>query len=111
LRSRDLEEPKLKEYCNQLSFYQLLNVGLSVDLLNYALFQRLDQVRAERNQLVHQYWLYVHRGKLHILRKKLEKLAGVGNALVDKLNHLVKETGMDDSYGFFEIRSGKSLIP
>lgn len=101
----------LKNYCNQLSFYQLLNVGLCVGLLDYALFQRLDQIRVERNQLVHQYWLYVHKSKLHILRKKLEKLAGLGNTLVSKLNRLVEETGMDESYGFFDIKPGRNLIP
>lgn len=105
------ELEKLKEYCNQLSLYHLLNIGLCIDLLDHALFQRLDQVRLEGNQLVHQYWLYVHKGKLHILRKKLEKLAGVGNTLVGKLNQLVEETGMDESYGFFDIKPGRNLIP
>ncbi len=107
----EAEFEQLKQYCNQLTFYQLLNTGLCVDLLTHSLFQRLDQIRVERNQLVHQYWLYVHKGKAHILRKKLEKLAGVANSLVGKLNSLVQEIGMDESYGFFDIKSGKNLIP
>lgn len=89
----------------------MLNLGLSVDLLSISLFRRLDSVRVERNQLVHQYWLYAHKGKNHILRKKLEKLAGVANALVGKLNDLIEETGMDESYGFLDITEGKNLIP
>jgi len=107
----DGEFDQIKQYCNQLSFYQLLNAGLSVDLLSYSLFRRLDQVRVERNQLVHQYWLYAHKGNSRILRKRLEKLARVANALVDKLNHLVEETDMDESYGLLDIKVGKNLLP
>ena len=107
----DGELEQLRQYCNQLSLYQLLNLGLSVDLLSYSLFRKLDAVRIERNQLVHQYWLYLHKGKTHILRKKLEKLAKVANALVGKLNDLIEETGMDKSYGFLDIKEGKNLIP
>ena len=107
----DGELEQLRQYCNQLSLYQLLNLGLSVDLLSYSLFRKLDAVRIERNQLVHQYWLYLHKGKIHILRKKLEKLARLANALVGKLNDLIEETGMDESYGFLDIKEGKNLIP
>ena len=105
------EIEQLRQYCNQLSLYQLLNLGLSVDLLSYSLFRKLDAVRIERNQLVHQYWLYRHKGKTHILRKKLEKLARVVNALVGKFNDLIEETGMDESYGILNIKEGKNLIP
>ena len=105
------ELKKLKKYCNQLSFNSLLNVGLSIDLLEFPLFQRLDAMRSERNQIVHQYWLYTYKGKRNILKKKLEKLAGLANSLVGKLNQLVEETGMDESYGLFVIRTGKNLIP
>ncbi len=107
----DGEFEQLKQYCNQLSFYQLLNTGLCIDLLTHSLFRRLDQVRLERNQLVHQYWLYVHKGKAHILRKKLEKLAGVASTLVGKLNSLVEKTGIDESYGILDIKKGRNLIP
>lgn len=107
----DGELEQLRQYCNQLSLYQLLNTGLSVDLLTYSLFRRLDDIRVERNQLVHQYWLYAHKGKAHILRKKLEKLAGVASTLVGKLNELVEETGMDESYGLLDIKGGRNLIP
>ena len=105
------EFEQIRQYCNQLSLYQLLNLGLSVDLLSFSLFRRLDAVRVERNQIVHQYWLYVHKSKTHILRKKLEKLARVANALVGELNDLIEKTGMDESYGFLYIKEGKNLIP
>jgi hypothetical protein len=45
----------LKDYCNQLNFYSLLNIGLSIDLLDYNLYRKLDYARRERNRLIHQY--------------------------------------------------------
>ena len=105
------EADQVKLFCNQLNLHQLLNTGLCVDLLSYSLFHKLDQVRMERNQLAHQYWLYVHKGKKRILRKKLEKLARIANTLVGKLNRLTEETGIDESYGLFDIKSGRKLLP
>jgi hypothetical protein len=106
----DDEYAWLKDYCNKFSFYSVLNAALSVDLLDYSLFKKLNDIRIERNQIVHQYWLHIHKGKKHILRKKLEKLAGAASDLVGKLNDLVDETGMDQSYGLFDIKAGKKLI-
>jgi hypothetical protein len=105
----ELEE--LKKHCNQLNLYQLLGMALSIDLLDYDLFRRLDGIRVKRNRIIHQYWLYVHRGKLHILRKKLEKIAGAANSLVGKLNDLLADTGIYDDFGFLDIVEGKNVIP
>lgn len=104
------ETHQIRLFCNQLNFSQLLNTGLCVGLLPYSLFRKLDEVRLERNHIVHQYWLYVHKGKRRILRKKLEKLALIANTLVSKLNHLVEETGIDETYGLFDLRSGRKLL-
>ncbi len=105
------EYKNLKDYCNQSNFFSLLNLGLFVDLLDYDLHKKLNDVRRERNQLIHQYWLYAYKGKRAILRKKLEKLARISSKLVEKLNELVEDTGIDESYGLFDIRLGRHLIP
>ncbi len=105
------EVNEVKKYCNELYFYRLLNLGLTVDLLDYQLYKRIDDARIERNRIIHQYWLYTHKGKKQILRKKLEKLARIANSLVEKLNDLVEQTGIDESYGPFEIKLGRHLIP
>jgi len=105
------EEVKtLKEYCNSLSVYHLLRLALSVDLFDMKLFKKLDEIRAERNSILHKYWLYKHRCNNLILRKKLEKLARVANELVGIFNKLVEETGMDESYGFFDVGRGKTFV-
>jgi len=105
------EFDKLKNYCNQLNFHPLLNLSLVIGLLDYKLYKKLDDARKERNQVIHQFWLYTHKCNKQVLRKKLEKLARIANSLVAKLNALVKETGMDESYGLFEIKIGRDLIP
>lgn len=104
--NREVEE--IRGYCNQLNFNSLLNVGLIVNLINYQEFIKINSIRIERNELVHKYWLYRHKGKRHILRKKLEKLSGVSNILVKKFNKLIEDTAMDDS--FFEVSTGRNFI-
>lgn len=104
------EVEQIRNYCNQLNFYALLNVGLATGLLTFKLFKRLNDVRIERNSLVHQYWLYLHKGKRLIFRKKLEKLAGIGNELVGCFNELAEEigVGLDDS--FFDVSRGRNFV-
>ena len=100
----------LKEFCNQQEFYALLRFGLAVDLISIALFKRLESVRIERNSIVHQFWLYQHRSNRLILRKKLEKLAGVANDLVRFFNGLVEENGADRDYDIFVIQPKKGIL-
>jgi len=105
------EIKKVKKFCNEVSFYHLLNLGLTVGLLDYQLYNKIDDARIARNRIIHQYWLYTHKGKKQILRKKLEKLAHIANSLVEKLNDLVEQTGIDESYNLFKIKLGRHLIP
>jgi hypothetical protein len=100
----------LKDFCNQQEFYPLLRLALAVNLIDIALFKRLEAIRIERNSIVHQFWLYQHRENRLVLRKKLEKLARVANELVGVFNELVKETGADDSYPIFTIRPGRGIL-
>ena len=100
----------LKEFCNQQEFYPLIRLALAVNLIDVALFKKLEAIRIERNSIVHQFWLYQHRENRLVLRKKLEKLAHVANDLVGIFNELVKETGSDRSYELFTIRPGRGIL-
>jgi len=104
------EVEQIRGYCNQLNFNALLNIGLAVDLLDFKLFKKLNSIRAERNSIAHQYWLYIHRGKRQIFRKKLEKLAGAANELVGCFNQLAEEIGLGLDDSFFEISTGRNFV-
>ena len=80
----------LREYCNNLSVYYLW-LALRVDLFDIKLFKKLDEVRAERNSILHKYWLYKYRCNNLIIRKRLEKLAKAANKLVGIFNKLVEK--------------------
>lgn len=108
LKKQELQH--LKEFCSQQEFYRLLRLALSVDLIDLAMFERLEAVRIERNSIVHQFWLYEHRENRLILRKKLEKLARMANDLVTVFNKLVDETGADETYSVFTIRTGRGFL-
>ncbi len=104
------EVEQIKDYCNRLNFYSLLNEGLNAGLLTFDVFNRLNDIRTDRNSFIHQYWLYLHKGNRLIFRKKLEKLAGAGSDLVGCFNRLSDEIGvaLDDS--FFDISMGRNFI-
>ena len=51
-----------------------------------------------RNNMVHQFWLYAHRGDNRVIRKKLEKVAQVASDLIELFNDLGEEVGVDEYY-------------
>ena len=94
----DKEMTELQRFCKSLNFYQAQHIALSLDVIDWKLFQRIDAIRQERNDVIHQFWLYVHRGNNLVLRKKLEKLAGVASQLVENTKKLTREIGVDEVY-------------
>jgi hypothetical protein len=100
----------IRNYCNQLSFHSALQLAFAVRVFDSRTFERVNAVKLERNLVIHQFWLYEHRKKRRILRKKLEKLAGIANELVDAFNKLVRKIGADRTYRFFIIRSKKGIL-
>lgn len=97
----DVEINAHREYCRRLSFYNAQQLAFSTGLINWDLFQRIDAVRKERNDVVHQLWLYAHRNDSRILRKKLEKVTRVGDDLLTVFNSLTEEVGLDEIYKLF----------
>ena len=95
------EVKAVREFCRRMTYYTALQVALSVNLIDLKLYKRLDQIRMERNDLIHQFWLYSHRDNRLVLRKKLEKLSNSANTLIGVFNSLTKDIGLEDIYQLF----------
>ena len=95
------EANKLRSFYKKLNFYNALYMAFSIDLIDFSLYKRIDMIREERNNVIHQFWMYSHRNNLLVLRKKLEKLAGVASQLVRIFNQLTQEVGVDEVYEIF----------
>ena len=108
LPARELDT--LKEFCNQQDFHSALNLALATNLIKHPLFRRIDMVRRERNDMVHQFYLFTHRRNPRVLRAKLERLVRIADDLFVVFNSLVEETGADDSYDFFKVRRRKQML-
>lgn len=108
LPEREVES--LKQFCNQQDFYSALNLALVTGLIKHSLFRRIDKIRKERNDVVHQCYLFTHRRNSRVLRSRLEKIVSIAGDLFVVFNNLVEETGADDSYDIFKVRRGKYII-
>jgi hypothetical protein len=95
----------LRKYCRSLRFRSALQQAFALGLIDWKLYKRLDAIREERNDVVHQFWLHSHRGNNLVLRKKLEKLARAASDLVGATNALVTYIGMDEVYELMLDRS------
>jgi hypothetical protein len=95
----------MRKYCKSLTFYSALQQAFALGLIDWPLFRRLESIRQERNDVVHQFWLYIHRGNNLVIRKKLEKLARAASDLVVAVNRLVSEISMDEVYELMLDRS------
>jgi hypothetical protein len=96
------EEVKIiRLLAKDLRFYDVLRISYGIKLIDLKLFKRLDEIRKERNNVVHQFWLYTHRKDRRVLRKKLEKLALTASSLIGIFNELTEEVGIDEVYQVF----------
>jgi hypothetical protein len=90
------EVDRLRKFCKRLSFRDALNVALSVNQIDFKLYRKIDKVREERNDVVHQLWLYIHRRNSRVLGSRLKKLIAIARQLVKTVSNLVDEIGLDE---------------
>jgi hypothetical protein len=72
----------LRRFCRRLTFYTASRMALLTGIIDFDLCVQIDKVRAERNDLVHQLRIYEHLSNPSMLRTRLERLAGIANALL-----------------------------
>jgi len=97
----EAEIKTIRSFAKDLRFHDVLRLSYSIKLIDFKLFKRLDKIKEERNNVIHQYWLYTHRKDKRVLRKKLEKLASTANSLIGIFNKLTEEVGVDEVYQIF----------
>ncbi len=98
---RHKEVKAVRQYCKNMNFFVALQTAFLLDLIDWKLYSRIDAVRKERNDIIHQFWLYAHRGNRLVLRKKLEKLVGVANDLTGSFSKLANKVGVIDIVDVF----------
>lgn len=102
--TRELEDDELKEIIQLtggLTFYDGIHRAKALGIISAHLGRRIDKVRRERNDLLHQAWLYAKRSDGRVMRKKLEKVAHIANDLIGSVNTLTAEIGIDEAFEAF----------
>jgi len=91
----------LQTFCKKTSFDRALKMALAISVVSWPLYQELDALRAERNDMVHQFWVYTHRNDHRLLKKEIERLAFMGKELVSTYNALLVEIGVEEVFEIF----------
>jgi len=95
------EEEGIRHFAKNLNFYSVARVAFVIGLIDYKFFQRLDEIRGRRNDLIHQFWLLTHLDETAVLRKESEQLAKAANGLIAIFNNLMKDVGLEEAYEIF----------
>lgn len=91
----DYEINNLGNYCKNLNFFNALQVAYSIDMIDTKLYKRINNIRIERNDIIHEFWLYKYRNNNLIMRKKLEKITNITSELTEIITKIINKIGYD----------------
>jgi hypothetical protein len=91
----------LQAFCKKTSFDRAVKMALAMSVVSWPLYQELDALRGERNDMVHQFWVYTHRNDHNLLKKEIERLSFLGKELVSTYNSLLSEIGVQEVFEIF----------
>lgn len=89
-----------RDFCLKLNFFQAGEIALGINLIDYSLYKKISQIRKERNNIIHQYWLFEHKDNPKKLKAILKEDIVISKELVKKLIKLYEDIG---SEGVFDI--------
>lgn len=98
---RDGEADTLRNFFKTSAYATDLYFGYALAVMDYPLFQELLRLKNDRNDRIHDFWLYSNRADSSELRTELEGLAHAANTLVGIFNKLTEQIGIDEVYDFF----------
>lgn len=84
---------ELSDYAGRLRFSDAIDTAHAVGAIDIDLKGRLNAIREERNDILHEFWLYEHRGDGRVLRQKLEKVARATHDLLNSIEHMAQSVG------------------
>lgn|ERR1035437_2250732 len=88
----------IKRICSGMTFYNAVNSALSINLIDKELHKLINEVRKDRNDIIHNFWLYKHRNSPTEIRTELEKVVNAAGSLAEIYNSLTDEIGVDEVY-------------
>lgn len=86
---------KIQKECSKYTFYQSQEKAHELTLINEKLYSEINEVREERNDMVHQFWLYAHRKNTQVLERKLKRLVRISKKLIKAFEKISRKIGID----------------
>ena len=92
---------RIMEKCRELSFYQAHKKALELNLIDEKLESKIFQIRNERNDLLHQFWLYRHRKNSKLLKRNLTRLIQPARKILKIFEKMVMTIGVEEVFDTF----------
>lgn len=89
---------KIHKECSKYTFYQSQEKAHELALIDDKLYSMINEIREERNDMVHQFWLYVHRRNPQVLERKLKKLVRISKKTIKPFGKISREIGIDEIF-------------
>jgi hypothetical protein len=86
---------KIQKECSRYTFYQSQEKAHELVLIDDKLYSEINDVREERNDMVHQFWLYAHRKNTKVLERKLKRLVRISKKLIKVFEKISRNIGID----------------
>jgi len=89
---------KIHKECSKYNFYQSHENAHELGLIDNKLRLMINEIREERNDMVHQFWLYAHRKKPQTLERKFKKLVRISKKTIKPFVKISREIGIDEVF-------------
>jgi len=87
---------QMKTFCKKIPFFQAQNIALAHGVIDIPLSEKINKIRSDRNDTVHQFWLYSRRKKAMEMRTELDASIDVMIELAMISTDLIKEIGIPE---------------
>ena len=87
---------KIRNQIKKLRFVDAINEAFLLVLISHEMKDKLETFRKERNNLIHELYLFEERNNMEFMKKRLEDAESIVSELIPVFEHLIfEEIGVD----------------
>lgn len=86
-----------QNFCSKrMQFYTANNIAMSMGIIDFQMYQRLDDIRAKRNDLIHKLIIHTQTKNAKDMHTKLTNASDIAKKLAEIVDDLIIKIGFDE---------------